>query len=69
MSSSNLVRSYTVEDEAFFQKVTFCEEDRRRYIGKPYSGGYRWFRNPHVIPIEHWRRQKADIVRQPRTAA
>jgi hypothetical protein len=69
MSSMNLVRTHTLEDEAFLRKVTFSEEDRRQYIGKPYTGGYRWFRNPHIIPIEHWRRPKASAIQQPRTAA
>jgi len=69
MSSTNLVRSHSPEDEAFLRKVTFCEEDRRRYIGKPYTGGYRWFRNSKIIPIEHWRRPETGEMHRPRTTA
>ena len=43
------------------------EEDRRRlYPTIPWEGGFRWFRSPHVVPIERyrqarsWRRAKPD---------
>jgi hypothetical protein len=63
MSSSTLVRTHSLEDEAFFRTVIFCEEDRHRYVGKPYDGGFRWFRNPNIVPIEHWRRVRTDALR------
>jgi hypothetical protein len=51
-----LVRKHLAEDEAFLRSIIFPEEDRYRYCSRPYGGGYRWFRDPNVIPIEHWHR-------------
>jgi len=46
------------EDEAFLRKIVFCEEDRRRrYPTLQWTGGYRWFMSPNIIPIEQWRRK------------
>jgi hypothetical protein len=47
------------EDENFLRRLVLPEEDRARY-GIPWSGGYRWFRSPNVIPLERGRprRQK-----------
>ena len=41
------------QDQAdFLRLVTFPEEDRHLYTSTPWSGGFRWFRSPNVIPIE-----------------
>jgi hypothetical protein len=61
--STTLVRRYSTDDEAFWQRIVFPEEDRHRFIRKPYDGGYRWFRSPNVIPIEHWRRARLPVQR------
>ena len=46
------------EDETFLRSLTRCEEDRRRlHPGTAWSGGFRWFRSPNVIPIEKYRRR------------
>ena len=47
------------EDEAFLKQIIRPEEDRRRYTSTPWCGGYRWFRSPNVIPIEHGRRLRS----------
>ena len=39
----------------FLQAITFPEEDRSRYTAYPYRGGYRWFRSPNVVCLEHYR--------------
>jgi hypothetical protein len=45
------------DDEAFLRSLVLPEEDRlRRYPTMKWSGGYRWFRSPNVIPIEKYRR-------------
>jgi len=44
------------EDEAFLRKVIFCEEDRFRFTATPWTGGYRWFKSPNIIPIAQWRK-------------
>jgi hypothetical protein len=46
------------EDEAFLRRIIFCEEDRRKFTAAPWTGGYRWFRSPNVVPIEQWRGRK-----------
>jgi hypothetical protein len=51
-----VIHKHAPEDEAFLRSIIFAEEDRYRYCSKSYNGGYRWFRNSNIIPIEHWRR-------------
>jgi hypothetical protein len=44
------------DDEAFMHSLVRCEEDRRRrHPQVKWSGGYRWFRSPNVIPLERYR--------------
>jgi len=50
-----VVRRYSREDESF-QQVAFPEEDRHLFTTTPWSGGFRWFRSPNVVPIEYWQR-------------
>lgn len=49
-------------DEAFLRSMTFPEEDRRMFTAAPWSGGFRWFRSPNVIPLERYKvpRQKCE---------
>jgi hypothetical protein len=55
------------EDEAFLRRLIRPEEDRRRTT-VPWSGGYRWFRSPNVVPLEQWRakRQRRYIASPPK---
>jgi hypothetical protein len=53
------------DDDVFMRRITYCEEERRLHTSAPWSGGYRWFRSPNVIPIERWRRTHKAAV-QPR---
>jgi hypothetical protein len=44
------------EDEELFRKFALCEEERlKRYPTTVWTGGYRWFRSPNVIPLERYR--------------
>ena len=49
-----LVKRYTEEAEAFWQRLVLPEDDPHRI--HIHCGGYRWFRDPNIIPIEHWMR-------------
>jgi hypothetical protein len=42
-------------DDEFMRKIHFAEEDRRHFTRLPYTGGYRWFRSPNIVPIEQAR--------------
>lgn len=64
-----IVRRYSAADDAFWQKITFPEEDRRHFTHKPHDGAYRWFRSTNVIPIEHWQRARPELKQRPLTAA
>jgi hypothetical protein len=44
------------QETEFLRTITFPEEDRARWTARAWSGGYRWFRSPNVIPIEQFRR-------------
>jgi hypothetical protein len=47
----------------FLREWTFPEEDRALFTTASWRGEYRWFRSPNVIPIEQWRRKKAQSTR------
>ena len=50
-------RTRTKEEEAFWQKLVLPQEDR----DSPWDGiGYRWFRSPNVVALEHYRRPTKD---------
>jgi hypothetical protein len=45
------------DEDAFWRRLVLPEEDHLR-MGKPWTGGYRWFRSPNIIPIEQWRKKR-----------
>jgi hypothetical protein len=47
------------DEDVFWRKLVLPQEDRLQR-GIPWTGGYRWFRSPNVIPIEQCRRKKRD---------
>jgi len=47
------------EDKAFFRQLVIPEEDRFKYMSRPWAGEYRWFRSPNVECLEHYRRRKS----------
>ncbi len=49
--------------EEFLRSITPPEEDRRRYTSAPWSGGFRWFRAPNIIPLEQYRRRRLEFDR------
>lgn len=53
-----MVERETDTDEAFLRQLVLPEEDRLRlHPTIPWTGGFRWFRSPNVVPIERWRKQ------------
>jgi hypothetical protein len=59
-----LKRRYNLQDESFFRRIVFPEEDRHLFT----HGGFRWFRSPNVVPIEHWQRIEVEIPKVVRPA-
>jgi hypothetical protein len=57
MSSEKLAAREESEEDAFWHRFVFTEEDRI-VNGTVYRGGYRWFRSPNIIPIERYRRKR-----------
>jgi hypothetical protein len=51
-----VVRRYNSKDEAFLRQIVIPEEDRHLFTAARWSGGFRWFRSPNVVPFEYWRR-------------
>jgi hypothetical protein len=50
-------RTRTKEEEAFWQRRILPQEDR----DWPWDGiGYRWFRSPNVVALEHFKRTPDD---------
>jgi hypothetical protein len=56
------------DEDTFWRKLVLPQEERMR-LGIPWHGGYRWFRSENVIPIEQWRRKKAQGTPPSRTTA
>jgi hypothetical protein len=50
------------EDEAFLRRFVIPEEDRPLFTSAKWAetGGYRWFRSPNVVCIEHYRRASGE---------
>jgi hypothetical protein len=46
--------------EEFLAEHTWPEEDRHLFTSVPWSGGYRWFRSPNIVPIEQYRKRGKD---------
>jgi hypothetical protein len=58
-------KRYSEKEEDFWRKMILPEEDRD---GVKWKGGYRWFRSPNVVPIEHWYRVAVDEEGRPAAA-
>jgi hypothetical protein len=49
------VRVHSEEDEILLRKLLLPEEEKGH--GVPvWRGGYRWFRDPKILCLEHYRR-------------
>jgi hypothetical protein len=51
-----------LEDEDWLRQWTVPEEDRRKHTSLPWTGGYRWFRSPNVVPIEQWPKKRVSTT-------
>jgi hypothetical protein len=47
------------EAETFLRRFVISEEDRPLFTSTTWvkTGGYRWFRSPNVVCLEHYRRK------------
>jgi hypothetical protein len=50
-----LVRRYAADEETFFKTMIFPEEDRAMYTRERWSRGFRWYRAPNVVCLEHYK--------------
>jgi hypothetical protein len=48
-------KRYTFDEETFWRKLVVPEEDRASFTSAEWKGGYRWFRDPRIICLEHYR--------------
>lgn len=46
----------TGDGDDFLKRFVMPYEDWITFSSAPWSGGYRWFRSPNVVPIERYRR-------------
>jgi hypothetical protein len=47
---------YTDEEHAFYRSLIWAEEDRTKFTTAPWGGCHRWYRNPDIHCLEHYRR-------------
>jgi hypothetical protein len=57
-----LIRQYDPQEETFLRGLVIPEEDRHLFTTSTWSGGYRWFRSPDVVPIEYYRRPSIEVM-------
>jgi len=57
-----LIRQYDPQEETFLRGLIIPEEDRHLFTTSTWSGGYRWFRSPDIVPIEHYKRPSIDVT-------
>jgi hypothetical protein len=63
-------KRYSEEEMASLREWIFPEEDRHLYSTAKWGGSLRWFRDPKVVCIEHYRIVKqAPPPSRPKTAA
>jgi hypothetical protein len=58
-----LVSNHNADVQQSLRDWTFPEEDRALYTTTPWRGEFRWFKSPNVVPLEQWRRKKAQNKR------
>jgi hypothetical protein len=54
----SIEKRYSEEDEAFWQKLVLPRDESAR-LTEWKGRGYRWFRSPNVICLEHYRRAES----------
>jgi hypothetical protein len=55
--SGLLVRVHTEEEVLFWRRLILPEEEKGLAVPK-WRGGYRWFRNPKIVCLEHYYRAR-----------
>lgn len=55
MSHMGLVRRYDPKNEEALRQFAMPVELLPKLTSAPHNGGYRYFRAPNIVPIEHWR--------------
>jgi hypothetical protein len=56
----SLLRVHSAEVEAFWRKLTLPQEDKDAGYPGWQGKGYRWFRDPKILCMEHYRRAPPD---------
>jgi hypothetical protein len=49
-------------DHAWKRQFVIPEEDRASYTTMKWNGGFRWFRSPNVVCLEHYRGKRQTPV-------
>jgi hypothetical protein len=50
-----LVRRYAPDEQHFFETMIFAEEDRHLFTRERWTRGFRWYKAPNVVCLEHYR--------------
>lgn len=62
-------RRYSEDDEKLMRMLVPPEEDRYLFTHERWSTGFRWFRAPNVICLEHYRSPASFPSQRPTKAA
>ena len=63
-----LTRRYDQQEETFLRGLIIPEEDRRLFTTPTWSGGYRWFRSPDIVPMEYYQRPIIQVTKPTKRA-
>ena len=57
-----LPRRYSEVDETLLRTLIPAEEDRHLFTRERWSTGFRWYRAPNVVCLEHYRPLPAPVA-------
>jgi hypothetical protein len=55
LAMATLIKRYSEDDERTLRILIFPEEDRGFFTRERWTGGFRWYRAPNVVCLEHYR--------------
>jgi hypothetical protein len=52
---ATLTKRYSEDDEKTLRTLIFAEEDRSFFTRESWTDGFRWYKAPNVVCLEHYR--------------
>lgn len=62
-----LTKRYSEDDEKTLRTLIFAEEDRSFFTRESWTDGFRWYRAPNVVCLEHYRPAQSPLTNRQST--